>query len=99
MIGSLFRCTVQAAAEASYVYVTTKSVPEGRKLQKVTVGVADANAVRQGFAHGLAAVAGIEMAKEWGNRPANQAPMRKACLRPRLVNARLRSSPPSAASA
>ena len=67
------RQLVQAAAEASYVYVTTKSVPEGRKLQKVTVGVADANAVRQGFAHGLAAVAGIEMAKEWGNRPANHA--------------------------
>lgn len=65
--------TVQAVAEASYVYTTTKSVPDGRRLQKVVMGVADAAAVRDGFAHGTALVAGVELAKEWGNRPGNYA--------------------------
>ena len=67
------RAMVQAAAEASYVYTTTKSVPDGRKLQRVVVGVKDAATVQDGFAQGTAVVAGQELAKEWGNRPGNYA--------------------------
>ncbi|APW38133.1 leucyl aminopeptidase [Rhodoferax koreense] len=67
------RCAVQAAAEASYVYTTTKSKAEGRSLAGVTIAVPDAGAVRTELAQGKALVAGIEFAKEWGNRPANHA--------------------------
>ena len=67
------RAMVQAAAEASYVYTTTKSVPDGRKLQRVVVGVKDAATVQDGFAQGTALVSGQELAKEWGNRPGNYA--------------------------
>ena len=67
------RAAVTAVADASYVYTTTKSKPEGRTIQRVTVGVAQAAAVKPAFRHAVAAVAGIEMAKEWANRPANHA--------------------------
>ncbi len=67
------RAIVQAAAEASYVYTSSKSVPDGRKLQRVVIGVPDAAAVQNAFAHATAVVAGQELAKEWGNRPGNYA--------------------------
>jgi leucyl aminopeptidase len=60
-----------AAAEASYVYTTTKSKAEGRKLARVLVGVADAGALQAAFAQSRATVSGIEYAKEWANRPSN----------------------------
>ena len=67
------RCVaVLGVAEASYVYTTTKSKPEGRTLQRVVLGVAR----RVGAAmlrSGRATVAGVELAKEWANRPANHA--------------------------
>ena len=62
-----------AAADASYVYTTTKPKAEARKLQQVVLGVTDAAPLRAAFAHGSAAVKGIETAKEWGNRPPNHA--------------------------
>ena len=40
------RAAVAATAEASYVYVATKSKPEGRELQRVTIAVADAAALQ-----------------------------------------------------
>ena len=64
---------VQAVADATYRYTTTKSKAKPRSLQKVTVGVADASAVRSAFAQGVAAVRGVEWAKEWANRPGNHA--------------------------
>ncbi|MEY4884271.1 MAG: hypothetical protein RIS34_2125 [Pseudomonadota bacterium] len=67
------RAGVMAAAEASYVYTTTKSKPEGRVLQKVVWGVADASVVKSGFERAVACVHGVELAKEWANRPANHA--------------------------
>ncbi|QHI96557.1 leucyl aminopeptidase [Xylophilus rhododendri] len=71
--GAAVRAAVNAAADASYVYTTTKSKAEGRRIERVLVGVADADAVREDFAHAQAQVAGVEFAKEWGNRPANFA--------------------------
>jgi leucyl aminopeptidase len=67
------RAAVAATAEASYVYVTTKSKPEGRELQRVTIAVADAQPRRAGFAAAKAAANGIEFARELGNLPPNVA--------------------------
>jgi leucyl aminopeptidase len=71
--GDAVRAAVIAAAEASYAYVTTKPKAEGRKLERVLVGVADANASRPAFDQAVASVKGIELAKEWANRPPNYA--------------------------
>lgn len=65
------RCAVIAAADASYVYTATKSKPEPRTIRNLTVGVTEATPLRAAFEEAVAAVAGIELAKEWGNRPAN----------------------------
>ena len=67
------RAAVTAVAEASYVYTTTKSKPEGRSLARITLGLPQASAVKAEFTQAVAAVVGMEMAKEWANRPANHA--------------------------
>jgi len=67
------RAAVCGTADSSYVYVATKSKPEGRELKKVVVGVADAGAHRQAFARAKAAATGIEFARELGNLPPNYA--------------------------
>ena len=64
---------VQAVAEASYVYTTTKSKAEARALGRCVVGVHSAADVREAFDTGVALVSGVEFAREWGNRPANHA--------------------------
>ena len=64
---------VVALADATYVYTTTKSKAEGRAIERVDVGVADVAAAKAAFDHALATVKGVELAKEWGNRPANHA--------------------------
>jgi leucyl aminopeptidase len=67
------RAAVTTAADASYVYTTTKSKPDGRTLQRVTLGVAQAASLKPAFQRAVAAVSGVELAKEWANRPANHA--------------------------
>lgn len=67
------RCAVTTVAEASYVFTATKSKPEGRTIQRVVVGLSDTTNFKNTFNHATAAVAGIEFAKEWANRPANYA--------------------------
>lgn len=66
-----------AVAEASYVYTSSKTEIEPRKIVEVTVGVnvdaLDAIKLIASQAYVSAAVAGIEFAKEWANRPANYA--------------------------
>ena len=64
---------VQACAEASYVYTHTKPSAKARALRKVVLGVTQPEAVQAGFARGQALVIGVEVAKEWANRPANHA--------------------------
>lgn len=64
---------VQAVAEATYVYTATKTKAEARSLTRCIVGVPDAPEVRADFDAGVALVAGVEFAREWGNRPANHA--------------------------
>jgi len=67
------RAAVIATADASYVYTATKPKADARTVKHVVVGVADATAARTAFDEASAMVAGIEFAKEWGNRPANHA--------------------------
>ena len=67
------RAAVVACSEASYAYSTTKSKPTPAKLQGVTVAVDGLAPVQQGFDKAMALIKGIELAKEWANRPANHA--------------------------
>jgi leucyl aminopeptidase len=67
------RAAVAATAEASYVYVATKSKPEGRELQRVTIAVGDAGALKTGFGAARAAANGVEFARELANLPPNLA--------------------------
>ena len=67
------RVAVTVLADASYVFTTTKTKPEPRSIQKASFLVPDAPALRVPFEHAVAAVTGIELAKEWGNLPANHA--------------------------
>ena len=67
------RASMVAVAEASYVFTTTKSKPEPRTLQRVVVALPAAAKHKSVFEQTAAAVAGIEYAKEWANRPANHA--------------------------
>jgi leucyl aminopeptidase len=71
--GPAVRAAVLACGDASYVYTATKSKAEGRRLQRVLLGVPDAAEVKALFDQSLGTVAGIELAKEWGNRPPNHA--------------------------
>ncbi len=64
---------MQACAEASYSYTTTKPSAKARALQLVVVGVSQVATARSGFDEGKALVTGVEWAKEWANRPANHA--------------------------
>lgn len=68
--------TALAASEAVYLYRHTKpSAPAAPKLAKLAllVGKADAKAAKAGLARGEAIAAGIELARECANRPANYA--------------------------
>ena len=71
--GDAVRAAVIAVAESTYVYTTTKPKADGRAITRVTIGVSDIDTVRANFNHAVAEVHGVELAKEWANRPANYA--------------------------
>ncbi|MDR7149530.1 leucyl aminopeptidase [Hydrogenophaga palleronii] len=71
--GQSVRAAMQACADATYTYTTTKPSAKGRALQRVTVGVGKVAVVQKDFDIGKAQIAGVEFAKEWANRPANHA--------------------------
>ena len=61
-------------ADASYLYASTLSKPQRRTLKQVTLGLPQVReSHRQALAQAQALVHGIELAKEWANRPANHA--------------------------
>ena len=64
---------IVACADATYVYKTTKPSVIESKVKSVVLGVANAAQARAGFDKGVALVNGINLAKEWANRPANYA--------------------------
>jgi len=69
----MLRVALTTLVDASYVYTSTKSDRQGRSVTRVVVAVPDEKALQACFERSVAAVNGIELAKEWGNRPANHA--------------------------
>jgi len=67
------RSAVLAVADGTYVYTTSKSKPQPRSLQKTLIAVPKVAEVKPEFDRAVAVVAGVELAKEWANRPANLA--------------------------
>ncbi|WP_372657030.1 leucyl aminopeptidase [Hydrogenophaga sp.] len=67
------RSAVQACGDATYVFTLTKPSAKARALREVVVGVSSTTITRPGFDAGVALFAGVELAKEWANRPANHA--------------------------
>ena len=72
-LGAALSAAMQAAAQASYVYTTTKSKPQPRRITLVTMGVHSTRGLNSHFAQASACVQGVEFAKEWANRPGNHA--------------------------
>jgi leucyl aminopeptidase len=67
------RAAVLALADATYVYTSTKSKPVGRTVKKAVIATTNAAEVQRTFHRSVATVSGVELAKEWANRPANHA--------------------------
>ncbi len=63
----------QAAADASYVYTATKPSAKALSFKKITLGVPQAASLKERFELAKAQTAGVSLAREWGNRPANHA--------------------------
>ncbi len=75
-VGDLSGASLQAAllslADASYCYTSTLSQAKPRSLKSVVFSSGAVNAdLRGALAHAKALVSGVEVAKEWANRPAN----------------------------
>ena len=71
---SSLQTAAAALAEASYSYTATLSKPQHRTLQQVSFSAAEVSAEhRTAVAQAQALTAGVEVAKEWANRPANHA--------------------------
>ena len=71
---ALAEAVAVAAAEATYLYRHTKpSAPARTLLANLTLlcGKADAKGAQQGLQRGQAIGAGMTLAREWANRPAN----------------------------
>ncbi len=70
------QAAAQAVADASYVYTATKPSAKASLLKRVVLALPTADktqAAKHDFALARAQVAGVALAKEWGNRPANHA--------------------------
>lgn len=67
------RAAVLAVSDATYSYNTTKSKPEESSLRDVVVATINTNEVQASFERAVAVVEGVDLAKEWANRPANHA--------------------------
>jgi leucyl aminopeptidase len=65
---------LSSLADASYSYTTTLSKPKSRTLKQVLVSAQNTTAAHElAVKHAQALVSGVELAKEWANRPANHA--------------------------
>lgn len=80
---------VHALADATYSYTTTKPKAKARELRKVQLAVTHAPAVQAAFDQALGVLKGVELAKEWANRPPNHAtPVHLADVAKKLAKAR-----------
>ena len=70
------KTAVVACGDGAYVYATTKPKATLSPVDRITVAVPSAsvlNVASAGFGKGVGLVKGIELAKEWANRPANHS--------------------------
>lgn len=67
------RSAMASVADATYTYTATKTKPQPRTLKKVVLSVQNTEGLNGPFELAVASCAGVELAKEWGNRPANHA--------------------------
>lgn len=67
------RAAMLSLAESTYCYTHTKTKTETRSLERVTLLMPGRSALISTFERCVATIHGIEVAKEWGNRPANHA--------------------------
>ena len=67
------RAAMLAVADSTYVFTTTKPGATPRSLNKVLVAGAGGTGLKAAFDEAVGMVRGIELAKEWANRPANHA--------------------------
>ena len=72
-VAQALHVALTALAEASYVYAATLSKAEVRSIALLKVGVPNSTELAAPFAQTVATIHGIELAKEWANRPANHA--------------------------
>jgi leucyl aminopeptidase len=63
----------QAVADAAYVYTATKPSAKALSFKKIILGVPQAASLKASFELAKAQMAGVSLAREWGNRPANHA--------------------------
>ncbi|MGD9587104.1 MAG: leucyl aminopeptidase, partial [Brachymonas sp.] len=61
-----------AVARGGYLYGDTKPSAKAG-IEKVALGAPNAHSLESAWAEGQALVAGVELARGWGNRPANHA--------------------------
>ena len=74
--GQRLVAAAQAVSDAAYVYTATKPSAKAHALQRVTLALPTAKEVKAAqdeFQHACAQVAGVALAREWGNLPANHA--------------------------
>ncbi len=68
---------VQAVAGSSYRYSATKGKDkpgkDGLKLKQAVIGAPDIEAARAAFEQAVGIAQGVQLAREWANRPANHA--------------------------
>ncbi|MFM7331881.1 MAG: leucyl aminopeptidase [Brachymonas sp.] len=67
------QAAMHAAAAVVYSYDLTKSKKTSAKLARVSLALPHIAGLLTTFDHAKACIAGVELAKEWGNRPANHA--------------------------
>lgn len=70
---SAIAAVMEACAEATYSYTHTKPSAKPRSLVQVVLALNDAAAHQAAFVLAQATIDGLELAKEWANRPANHA--------------------------
>jgi leucyl aminopeptidase len=69
----MVQAAVMACAETLYTYRLTKSKPGPTGPQQLLLGVLAQAPLRRSFETALATAQGLELAREWGNRPPNHA--------------------------
>jgi leucyl aminopeptidase len=67
------KMAMHAAASAAYSYDHTKSKKSTPKIASLTLAAANVSGLQATFDEARGCIAGVELAKEWGNRPANHA--------------------------